>query len=196
MNNIVNNTFLNNIETEKIDKILETTNDNSQYFESISTGVVTAYTEDLDSIMQEIYVNVISADGCSDDMLENYCLRLSSILYFMGDKLESVGIKDDLSEAARAEVYNQAYLKNQIKDPTDKSKKITVAELQSLATEASKYESVINSIYSRCYKQIKYKIDAGYRYVDVLRKIISKRMNDSQLSMYTPKNKILNEGAQ
>ena len=62
------------------------------------------------------------------------------------------------------------------------------------AEEASKYESVVNSIYERAYKIIKYRIDAAVRMVDVLKKIISKHMQDESFSNMTSNGrKILNE---
>jgi len=109
------------------------------------------------------------------------------MLYFLGSKLETVGVKDDLSKLAAKESYNEAYLSNRMKDAEHRNK-TTVAELTALAEDASKYETVLNSLYARVYKQIKFKMDAGYDMVNSLRKIISKRMQDQSLSMYTPRN--------
>lgn len=99
----------------------------------------------------------------------------------MGDRLENIGIKADLSDAARKEVYNKAYLNNQVKD-VEKKNKTTVAECQAVAEEASKYETIVNSIYERAYKIIKYKIDAANKLIDVIRKVITKRMNDDTVN--------------
>ena len=45
----------------------------------------------------------------------------------------------------------------------------------------------MNSIYSRVYKQIKLKMDAGYDMVNTLRKVISRRMQEASLStIYKP----------
>ena len=81
-------------------------------------------------------------------------------------------------------VYTLFYLDNQVKD-TDKKNKTTIAENQAVAEEASKYESAVNSIYDRSYKIIKFKIDAGYEFVNTLRKVISRRMQETELSMYS-----------
>ena len=88
---------------------------------------------------------------------------------------------------AAKESFNDAYLKNRLKDAENRNK-TTVAELTALAEDASKYEAVLNSLYSRVYKQIKFKMDAGYDMVNTLRKIITKRMQDQSLSMYSPRN--------
>lgn len=177
--------FIIDVDKNKMDDIVSKTEDNSSYFTDISDNIVKSYTGDLDLLMKDMYQDTV-ANEASDVVLEKYVLELNNMLYFLGDKLESVGIKDDLSKMAAKEVYNAAYLSNQVKD-TDKRNKTTVAELTALAEDASRYDAVMNSIYSRAYKQIKYKVDSGYEMLNSLRKIITKRMQDSQLSMYQPK---------
>ena len=115
------------------------------------------------------------------DYLESTYMKLSSILYFMGDQLEQLGIHNDMSKAAKQEIYNKAYLANQIKD-SDKKNKTTVAENIAVAEQQSQYETIVNSIYDRAYKMLKYKIDAGFELLNTLRKIITRRMQEVDLS--------------
>jgi hypothetical protein len=120
-----------------------------------------------------------------------YAFALSSALYFIGTNLEVVGIKEDLSKLAAKESFNNAYLAHQVKD-ADRKNKTTVAELNAIAENLSRYEQVINSLYARVYKQIKFKVDAGYEMLATIRKIITKRMEENQHG--TPTNsRILNE---
>ena len=176
----MNNTFLNNSETPpEVDNIFEKTYENSDYFTSISKSVVEAYTTDLDNLMLSIRHECVETNP-DDDILERYILELSNSLYFLGSSLETVGIKDDVTRMAAKEAYNNSYLENCVN--TEGSKKPTVAELQVNAENKSKYETVVNSIYNRVYKQIKYKIDAAYEMLNSLRKIITKRMQENQLS--------------
>lgn len=142
---------------------------------------MSSYTSVLDDVMQRIYTE-LQQDNLPVDLLERYCLELSNVLYFMGDRLESLGIYDDISKAMYKEVYNRAYLDNQIKD-TDKRNKTTVAENQAHADEVAKTQATVNAIYARAYKQVKYKIDAGQEMVNTLRKILTKRIQEMQLSM-------------
>lgn len=186
---MANVTYLNNIDTQKVDALLKDTDNNVEYFTSVSNSVIEAYATDLDNIMKSIYKDIISKDEVEYPCLERYYLELTNLLYFMGDKLEEVGIKDDLSKAAAKEVYNKAYLDNQIKD-VEKKNKTTVAENQAVAEEYSKYESTVNFIYSRVYKQLKYKIDAAYEMVNTLKKIITKRIQDESLQYMQPKGSV------
>ena len=171
--------FLTDLNVEKMDSVVESTEENSQEFTNISDSIVRAHTGELDKLMSDMNEDVVKQEA-SDLLLERYCLELSNMLYFMGQKLENMGIKDDLSKLAAKEVYNNAYLNAPV---DEKGKKPTVAELTAVAENESRYETIMNNIYSRAYKQIKFKIDAGYDMLSSLRKIISKRMQEAQLSM-------------
>ena len=185
-------TYLSNVDVEKVSSLLEETNENTKYFTDITNKTVESYTSHLDDLMKKLYIIIRDKKYTTED-LERYSLELTNLLYFLGDKLETVGIKDDLSEAAKQEIYNKAYLDNQLKDGA-KNNKTTVAELKAIAEEASKYEAVVNSIYERSYKIIKYRIDSAVRMIDVLKKIISKHMQDESFSNMTSNGrKILNE---
>ena len=164
----------------QVRKATENAEANAAYYTNISDSLLEAYSSDLDSIMNGIKRDCVDLEP-SDKVLENYTIELSNALYFVGQKLESVGIKDDLSKMAAKEIYNESYLK--YLDSGDAKKKPTVAELTALSEADAKYQTVLNSIYSRVYRQLKYKVDAAYEMLSSLRKIISKRMQENQLSM-------------
>ena len=174
-----NNTFLNEKAAEyKIAEVVNQTEKNVEYFTNISMNIVNSCTQDLDELVTKIRES--TSDNISDEALEQYILELSNMLYFVGTKLELMGVKDDLSKIASKQVYNNSYLNA----PTDdKGKKPTVAELTAIAEDDSRYETIMNNIYSRAYRLIKYKVDAAYELLASLRKVVSKRMQESQLSM-------------
>ena len=176
-----NNSYLSNVDTDKVTDVMCETEENSKYFEETSLKVVAAYTDVLDSLMKEIYSEVISIDYPPLDTLEKYFLELTNTVYFMGEKLEALGVRDDMSKAQYQEIYNKCYLSNQVKD-VDRKNKTTVAENKAVAENASIYEFTVNSIYSRAYKMVKYKIDAANEMIKSLSKIISRRMQESKLS--------------
>lgn len=182
-------TFLNNIDTLQVDTLLKQTDLNTEYFTNITDKVIQSYSAELDYFMEETY-KLINQGNLETDTIEEAMLRLSNMLYFMGEKLELVGIKEDVAKAARQEVYNNAYLENDIEVETDSGKKVkpTKDANQAVAEEKSKYENVIHNIYERTYKVIKFKIDAGYELLSSLKKIINRRVQEMSLSMYNPKN--------
>lgn len=177
----MNETFIANPDRDKINEVVETTENNVSQFNVITEDLVSSYTYDIDNLMMKIKKDVIEVEP-SDSVLEKYVLELSNALYFIGTKLEGMGIKDDLSKLAAKEVFNNAYLDA----PVDgKGKKPTVAEITAMAEGKSRYETVMNNIYSRAYKQIKYKVDAAYEMLASIRKVITKRMQDAMFNNST-----------
>lgn len=153
----------------------------------ISDTIMKSYCSALDESMQDIYNEIISTNGNYDPrLLDIHCLKLTNILFFMQDKLESVGLKEDISRSLAKESYNRAYLDNQAKDAAGKNK-TTVAESTAVAEEKSKEEQVVTFLYNRCYKLLKQKIDSGYEMVNTLRKIITKNIQEMSLSRFDNK---------
>ncbi len=168
-------------DTNKIQEILDLTESNVQYFDTITSGMVEAETKHLDKLMQDVYGDIIQAGEFPMEKLENYYLELTNLLYFMGEKLEKLSVRSDIARAQAKEKYNNAYLANMQKDTEGKNKR-TVAENQAVADSASVYESTVQSIYEHVYKVIEYKIDAGYEMVKTISKLITRRMQEIDMS--------------
>lgn len=175
-------TFLGNTDTQKVEELMTSTTENVQYFEETCRQVVNAYSEALDNLMFDIYQDCIKTSNPSTSTLEHYFLELTNMIYFMGEKAEKLGIYNDMSKSAAKEVYSKAYLQSQVKDTIEKRNKTTVAECTATAELASQYESIVNSIYERAYREVKYKIDAAKDMMGTLRKVISRRMLEIELS--------------
>ena len=175
-------TIIYRVDKNVITEIMEDTDENVEYFNKISTETANRYTEVLDKLMKIIYSGVVK-DNATDEQLEKYYLELTSVVYFMGDKLEQLNISGDMAKASEKEVYNKAYLSNQIKD-SERKNKTTVAENQAVAEQESQYEAVVSSIYEHAYKMVKFKIDAAKDMINTLRKVISRRMQEQQLSSF------------
>lgn len=193
VNNMTKNeTFLSNIDEDRVQELMSDTNNNVEYFNKVATETAIKYTEPLDKLMRKIYSNVVNKDA-TDAQLEKYYLELTNTVYFMGDKLEQLNINGDMAKASEKEVYNNAYLANQVKD-SEKKNKTTVAENQAVAEQESQYEAVVSSIYDHAYKMVKFKIDAAKDMINTLRKVISRRMQEQQLSSFG-NNKVSNNSA-
>jgi len=188
-------TFLNNIDEDKVHQLISETESSIEYFVKISDQVLDAYTSDLDDIMQKIYKEVVLIEYPATDVIEKYFIELSNVIYFMSEKLERLGVYEDMSKAMMQEVFNRAYIDGQT-NSLDSKTKITVAELTARAQESSKYEAVVNSIYSRSYSVFKSKINSANTMVATLSKILSKRMQEMNLSGQVERadtRRILNE---
>ena len=186
-------TFLNNVDVDTINKLVDETTNNVEIFQNMVDKVVRSYSESLDNLMNAIYKDIIVVDQAPLNTLENYFLELSNMLYFMGDKLERLGVYDVMSKNAYKEIYNTSYL-GLSSNVTESKKKPTVAELTAQAESDAQYEGIVNDIYAKAYKIVKSKIESANTMLSAISKIISKRMSEMQLNSVTPTGKqILNE---
>lgn len=133
--------------------------------------IVNRWTSDLDSNMKVISEHLIVAT-VDDNTLQTWVLTLANTLYFSLEGLEKVGIKEDVCRHIREEVFIDA-------------RKIatgTVKDRDGEALLACTNEDMIAIIYSRAYKAIKQKVDAGYEMLNSIKKVMSKRMTEDELS--------------
>ena len=166
---------------ENLDAIYESLDKDVQYADMIARHTVDSKTTQLDNLMKEIYTEIVCQEEPATTSIEKYFLSLANCLYFLGDNLEEIGIYDDISKAKAKEKYNNAYLN--FVNPVDTKKKVTVAEAQTSAENEAVTETLVSTIYARSYKMFKYKIDTAQTMLSTLSKMLSKRMQDAQMSM-------------
>lgn len=198
------NSFLTNTDQEKLQATFDQTEDNLKYFEGVVGDLVAAYTQHLDNIMKDLYDTHLCDAATPIALLEEKLFELNNILYFMGDKLDTLSIKTDLAKRAAKEVYNNSYLGHQVKDAVDKKNKTTVAELSAIAERDSLYEATVEDMYEHAESRLKFKIDAGYQMVKAISKILSRRMTElnydptvrgtGNIAFAASSKRILNEG--
>lgn len=130
------------------------------------------YTQPLDTLIREIRNLLQKHDyEISSDELECFYLKISTELYFLLEHLKEFEIYSSLSKANGAEAYNEAYLCEAV----NADKKPSVAELQIRAELKSKKESLVNTVYTSAFKNIKTKIETGNLIADTLKNIIKSR---------------------
>lgn len=177
-------TVLTKVDKDKIQQLIATTETSVAYFNDIVKGVVEQYSHALDSLMSDLYVECIRDENATTTALENYYLELSNMIYFMIEKQEQLSVYASMARSASKEAYSKSYLDSQVKDAKSGKNLYTVAELQSMANIDTQYDEVLATVYEHAYKVIKGKIESGKDMMNTLRKIISHRMSEEQLSMY------------
>ena len=147
----------------------------AQVIENIVIDIVEKQTKELDEYVRNIK-RVLEADydDLTMDELNRIMIKLCSYAYFIVSKQELMGIRQDISEAVRAERYNEAYMKISAG---------TVAKKTAEAESSVKEETVISLIYNRAYKIMKGKYDSVNRLVDAVKKIVSSRIQSMQLGL-------------
>lgn len=153
-----------------IASIIDKVDNISDIVKDISDKLVNQYCSDLDNEMLDIQKRM--TQHISDSDIELYIIELANILYFTGTAQEDLGIKEDTCRSIRQELYNK------IRDESNG----TVADKNALAELAVRQETITLNIYSRAYKKVKLRMDAGYEMLASLKKVMNKRISELELS--------------
>lgn len=161
-----------NNKAETTEDIMQNVNNISNTIKVISDKLVNNYCKDLDDLMSIIREELQDNGGITDAELEFHIMDLANTLYFTGSTQEDLGIKEDTCRAIRQEVYLKA---------RDNGKG-TVADKTARAELAAQSETLTLAIYSRTYKKVKLKVEAGYEMLNSLKKIMNRRISELELS--------------
>ena len=147
--------------------------ENSKIIEDIVYNIVTSYTKDLDSVMGVCSTIFKSQEKASLQELEDLLGQLPSILYFVNEGQEIVGIKQDIAEMTKKSNYNIERMKAEG----------TVADKNSTAESAVMNEAINEIIYQRAYKMIRSKLEMAQEMINSLKRIFDARIVDANLSL-------------
>ena len=166
-----------NLNIEKVKQIQLHVENNSRTIDDIVYDIIEPYCKDLDK-----YVDFIreclrdTKNPPTDDELDDWCLNLSTFIYFAGGMCEQLGIRDDISKAVYRETYNTARA-NQDKG--------TISDKDSLAELYAQQELLTNICYNRAWKTMKAKVENAQELLSSCKKVATRRMNEYQLTHMT-----------
>lgn len=157
----------------KVKKIQNRIDENSDIINSIVDRLVSDYCSQLDEYMS--FVRSIVSDiknPPSDTELDDFTLNIPVLLYFTGEAQEALGIKEDIAKAIKMEIYNELYgrASGTVADKTAKAELLTQAEF------------ITQTAYSRAYKKVKLRMEAANETLQSIKKVISRRMTEYELS--------------
>ena len=153
--------------------IMNKVDNTSNIIKEISDKLVKKYCMYLDDLMIDIREELQDNCGITDEELEFHIMDLANTLYFIGSAQEDLGIKEDTCKAIRQEVYSKA---------REQSTGKTVADKTAQAELIAQAETMTLAIYSRAYKKVKLRMDAGYEMLNSLKKVMNKRITEMELS--------------
>lgn len=157
----------------KFDGIQIHVEDNSKLIDGIVSEIITPYCGDLDKYVS--FIKDCLADGehpPTNSELEDFCLNLSTQIYFAGGFCEQLGVRDDIAKAVYKEMYNTS------RDGAGG----TVADKNSFAELQSQQEQLVSICYSRAYKTLKSKVDAAQELMSSVKKVLSHRITELELT--------------
>ena len=157
-----------------INNIKNQVEENSKQIDDIVDSIISPYSSSLDDYVQ--FISDCLNDGenpPTDDELDDFCINLSTRIYFAGGLCERLGIRDDIAKAVYKEMYHTS------RSSIDKG---TVADKDSLAELSSQEEFLISSAYNRAYKTMKSKVENAQELLQSCKKVLSRRMQETELT--------------
>lgn len=154
--------------------IQERVETNASEIDKLAQKIIQPYCKDLDKYV--LFIRDCLKDGenpPTDDELDDFCLNLSTYLYFAGGLCEQLGIRDDMGKAIYKETYHAS------RAALDKG---TVADKDSVAALQSQQEYIVSSAYTRAYKTLKSKVENGQELLQSIKKVISRRCLERELT--------------
>ena len=159
---------------QEIEETREHVEVNSAQLDEIVNQIIQPYCKDLDKYVG--FIRDCLKDGEQPPTtceLEDFCMNLSTFIYFAGGMCEQLGIRDDISKALYKETYHTSRASIQ---------KGTVADKDRLAELSSQHEFLVSAAYTRAYKTMKAKLDAAQELLSSCKKVLSHRMQEEQLT--------------
>lgn len=167
------NALSHQLEPDKAEHIITRVNTNSSLVDDIVNKLVKQYCGALDDYMKLIDDILINQETpITNEQLDEFTLNLPSLLYFTSEAQESLGIKEDVSNAIRNEIYNQVREK-----ATG-----TVADKDTAAELATQAETIVLIAYRRAYKKVKLRVEAAYEMLSSVKKVMTRRIAELGLS--------------
>ena len=158
---------------EIIHSIMARVEDNSSKVEKLVDELVNTHCHQLDELVQMFKEILHDKDNpITEEELDEICLKLPSYLYFIGEAQEKFGIKEDIAKSVKMELYNEVHRRT----PG------TIADKQAASESATIEEDIVYRAYQRSYKRIKQKLEAAYELLSSIKKVISRRMGETELS--------------
>lgn len=145
--------------------------ENSKLIEDIAFNISKEFTQELDKVMGTCKSIFQSKDKITNQEIEDLLAQLPSILYFVNEGQEAVGIKQDIAEMTKKTNYNIAREKANG----------TVADKNTTAEGQVINEAINEIIYQRAYKLIRAKIEMAQEMVNSLKRIFDARMMEYQI---------------
>lgn len=158
------------INSSKISRVEE----DSSLIDRVVQDIIEPYCSDLDRYVKFIADCLNKGETpATNQELEDFCMNLSTYIYFAGSMCERLGVRDDIAKAIYKEAYNSS--RNSLG-------KGTIADKDSIAALDSQEEQVISICYTRAYKVMKSKVENAQELLQSCKKVLSHRMQEEELT--------------
>lgn len=162
-----------NLRQEEVEDVKETVDSYGDIVESVVNEIIDKEVSVLDDTIYDIQELLVNKDMIDVDDLTYYIAYLPTLIYYVGDRAESVGIKSDSSTVVRKQKFDDFYLLAKGKTVNDKT-----SETNKLIIN----ESVVESAYKRAYKKIQSRLDIADMVLTSLKKVLQWKITELETS--------------
>lgn len=166
--------------SEMLSKLIKEVQEEATTVVKFSNQLVEAYVKDLDEAMRELTVIMDSIgensiEDIPDSHIEYYCVKIPSLMYYAGQKVEELGMQADLASNSKKVALNDALLKVSG----------TVPEKKAQAEKLTEDKALVEAIYRRAYNSLKTKLEMAEKVYSGLKKSLSKRISEADLDRFS-----------
>lgn len=166
--------------SEMLSKLIKEVQEEATPVVKFSNQLVEAYVKELDDAMRELTVIMdsigeSSIENIPDSHIEYYCVKIPSLMYYAGQKVEELGMQADLASNSKKVALNDALLKVSG----------TVPEKKAQAEKLTEDKALVEAIYRRAYNSLKTKLEMAEKVYSGLKKSLSKRISEADLDRFS-----------
>lgn len=162
------------LDREKVKRISKKIEVDADLLNSVIYKIIKPYSKSLDDYVEFITDILHDRDNPPTTVeLEDFCMHLSTDIYWASGMCEQLGIRDDIARALYKEIYNKA---------RDGEVEGTVADKNVVAELKSQQEHLTSVCYTRAYKIMKAKVENAQELLSSCKKVLSHRIAEEELT--------------
>ena len=159
---------------DKHDKIEEQVNSNADLLNEVIESVVYKHSHELDTVIDAAHAALNKSHDLTDGEIEYFIMQTPIQVYYVSSAQEFIGVKEDVAKIIRQRLYTDA-----------RQEATGTVEDKNTAAEITVVQETLTTIaYKRASNILKSKITASYEILSAFKKVMSRRMEDYQLSRY------------
>lgn len=174
---------------EVLSKLIKEVQEESSPVIRLSNQLIEDYIKDLDSAISELdiimdSIGENSIEDIPDSQIEYYCVKIPALMYYAGQRVEELGMQADLASNNKKNAQNEAMLKVSG----------TVPEKKARVEQLTEDKALVEAIYRRAYNTLKVKLEMAEKIYSGLKKALSKRIAEVDLSRFSKDSYVPREG--
>ncbi len=159
---------------EKCRTIKHDVEQDSKALNSIVNQLIAKYSKELDNYVDDVKNMLENRTKLSDDEIEDLTIKVPLYLYNICDGIETLGIEGDTAKQRKTQLFHEAVMEYEG----------TIRDKESYANTKIVNEALVEIAFQRAHKKLKLKMDAAMQICQSSRKVLSRRIEDSNLNKY------------